>query len=154
MTPGNGAGVLAERLDRLFRTVTKPGGGEFSLREVADAIGEQQGESISHAYIGQLRSGTKDNPNLRHLRALSGFFGVPVEYLTGDLLVGPVDIELDLIGALSDLRRRRAALEATVIPEVQRSVEAVNDLLTRVQGLAAAADQRAGHVHIGPSSGG
>src|ERR1041385_5114634 len=99
---GKGAGewtpsaTLAERLDRLFRTVRKPDGSEYSLREVADAI-TATGESISFAYIGQLRNGVKDNPNIRHLHAIAKFFGVPLDYFTNERLAETVAQELDLL---------------------------------------------------------
>jgi transcriptional regulator with XRE-family HTH domain len=75
--------TLAGRLNLLFRSCTKDDGSEYSLREVADAI-NASGGTISHAQIGFLRAGTKDNPNLKHLRSLAEFFGVPVGYLAGD----------------------------------------------------------------------
>jgi transcriptional regulator with XRE-family HTH domain len=87
-------GSLADRLDLLFRSITKDDGSEYSLREVADAI-NASGGMISHAQIGFLRTGAKDNPNLRHLRSLADFFGVSVGYLAGDP------------GSENELRQRR-----------------------------------------------
>ncbi|HEX5739934.1 MAG TPA: helix-turn-helix transcriptional regulator, partial [Pilimelia sp.] len=97
------ATTLAERLDHLFRTVLRPDGRPHSHREVADAISRTD-EPISHAYIGQLRSGERDNPTLKHLRGLAAFFGVPVEYFTHAQVATEVDSELKLVTSLRDLR--------------------------------------------------
>ncbi|GIG92422.1 helix-turn-helix domain-containing protein [Plantactinospora endophytica] len=127
-------GVLADRLDRLFDRIRKPDGSAYSLREVADAI-TAQGESISHTYIGQLRTGKKRDPNLSHLRALARFFGVPVEYFTSDRLAADVDKELDLAAALQQVRARTVALRKSVIPEAQSAIDALTELLGVIREL-------------------
>lgn len=68
---------LANKLNRLFASVTLRNGFEFSNEHVARAIGERTGVTISQSYIWQLRKGKKDNPTLKHLQALADFFGVP-----------------------------------------------------------------------------
>src|SRR6266536_1727734 len=103
--------TLAARLNKLFASVRKPGGAEYSQREVAEGVTEL-GEPISHSYVGQLRKGEKDNPTLRHLRGLARFFGVPVEYFTNDDVAAQVDLELDKLRALQALRVRTAAMRA------------------------------------------
>ena len=127
-------GSLAERLNRLFDRVRKPNGKEYSLREVADGI-TAGGESISHAYIGQLRNGTKTDPTISHLRALAKFFGVPVEYFTCDALATEVDKELDLAAALQQVRARTVALRESVIPEAESAIGALTELLGVIRGL-------------------
>jgi transcriptional regulator with XRE-family HTH domain len=100
-TAGESLRSLAQRLDHLFRTVRKPDGKEYSLREVADAITEA-GDSISHAYVGQLRSGEKDDPRMSHLRGLASFFGVPVTYFFDEDRAAEVDRDLEVLLALKD----------------------------------------------------
>ena len=114
-------GPLADRLDKLFRSVRRPDGREYSHREVSEAI-TRAGEPISHSYIGQLRAGQKDNPTLRHMRALARFFGVPVEYFTSTELAAEVNRELDLLVALKDLRVHAVALRHAVLPEAEHSL--------------------------------
>ena len=59
---GAAAGAsFAERLDHLFRTVHPQGRGEYSYREVAKAIEDSGGPTISASYLHQLRTGVKDN---------------------------------------------------------------------------------------------
>lgn len=125
---------FAERLNRLFATIYKTDGGEYSLREVAEKI-TQAGTPISHTYIGQLRSGHKDDPKLSHLRALARFFGVPVEYFTSDSVAGTVDAELDLLVALQQVRARQVALRDSVLPEAKATAEALMELLKHVHHL-------------------
>ena len=67
--------TLAKKIDRLFKTV-HPGRGEYTHEQVADAIRQAGGPTISATYVWQLRKGIRDNPTKRHLEALSGFFGV------------------------------------------------------------------------------
>ena len=128
------AGELADRLNRLFDRIRKPDGSVFSLREVADAS-TAAGEPISHAYIGQLRTGRKNDPALSHLRALAKFFGVPVEYFTCAELAAEVDRELDLAAALRQVRARTVALRNSVIPEAESAIGALTELLGVIRRL-------------------
>lgn len=138
-------GSLAQRLDRLFSRVRKPGGREYSHREVAEAI-TLAGEPISYSYIGQLRAGDKDNPTLRHLRALARFFGVPVEYFTSERLAAEVDRELDLAAALQDLHVKTVALRQSVLPEAERSMESLSRIVDVIRRL-----EKGGESDSGPS---
>jgi transcriptional regulator with XRE-family HTH domain len=108
----HGEVTLAGRLDLLFQLFTKDDGNEYSLREVADAI-NASGGTISHAQIGLLRSGAKDNPNLKHLRSLADFFGVPVGYLAGD---PGTENHLERAAATHNLRRIQARLGEEIEP--------------------------------------
>lgn len=131
---------LARRLDNLFRSVRRPDGREYSHREVAEAI-TSSGEPISHSYIGQLRAGDKDNPTIKHLRALARFFGVPVEYFTNDEIAADVDRELRTLTALKELQIKTVALRSTLLPEAERSlaelariVEVIREIETEQDG--------------------
>src|SRR5262245_6956794 len=101
--PAEGAplpSTLAERVDHLFATVRKPDGTRYTLREGARAS-TAAATRISFSTIGQLRSGEHDNPTLATLRGLATFFGVPVQYLTGDEpLAGQVHRQLQAMSAL------------------------------------------------------
>jgi transcriptional regulator with XRE-family HTH domain len=114
-------GALAQRLDNLFRSVRRSDGREYSHREVAEAI-TSSGEPISHSYIGQLRAGDKDNPTIKHLRALARFFGVPVEYFTNEEIAADVDRELRTLTAMKELQIKTVALRSTLLPEAERSL--------------------------------
>lgn len=83
-TPEDGAGPqgnLAQKMTHLLSTVHPKGREPYSLREAAALINEAaRDDVISHSYLGQLRSGKRDNPTMRQLDVLSAFFGVPVSY--------------------------------------------------------------------------
>jgi len=61
-------GLLADRLDHLFRTVHPKDRGPYTPAEVAEGINKTVGDrTISSTYIWQLRTGRRDNPPQRHL---------------------------------------------------------------------------------------
>lgn len=126
--------VLAAKLDRLFRTV-RPGGGEreFSYREVARAIEEGGEVTISASYLHQLRTGLKDNPTVKHLEAIAGFFGVPASYFLDGRVQAEVDAQLRLLVAMRDAGVREVALRAQGLSA--RSLAVVADLIERTREL-------------------
>jgi transcriptional regulator with XRE-family HTH domain len=107
------AATIAARIDRLFRVFTKPDGREYSHREVEREAFARWGERVSHAYIGQLRSGQQGNPTVKPLRLLARFFGVPVSYFLGDDVV---EVETALLAAPLRERPELAALVETARP--------------------------------------
>ena len=94
--------TLAERLDFLFRRVNGSDRGEYSYREVAHAIEEAGGPSVSATYLMYLRKGQRTNPTLQHLEALARFFGVPVTYFLEDATARDVREGIDLVAMLRD----------------------------------------------------
>ena len=96
-------GILAERLDRLFRMVHPKDRGPYTAGEVADAINTAAGDRvISATYLYLLRTGQRDNPTLRHLTALARFFGVPpVYFLPGDS-TQEQELPPEVVAALTD----------------------------------------------------
>ncbi|MFI9380444.1 helix-turn-helix domain-containing protein [Kutzneria sp. NPDC052558] len=126
-------GALADRLDRLFRTVRRAGDSEHSYASVAEAIRDQQGVTISHTYIWQLRTGRRDNPSVQHLTALATFFGVPVTYFLDDELAGRIDEQLTLLAMLRAAGVTEIALRSADLSESSR--EAVADMVTQLWKL-------------------
>jgi transcriptional regulator with XRE-family HTH domain len=78
--PAAPRGSLAERLDHLFRIVRPASDREYTYEEVAAALRDRGGPTISATYVWQLRKGVRDNPTKRHLEALAEFFGVSPSY--------------------------------------------------------------------------
>jgi tetratricopeptide (TPR) repeat protein/transcriptional regulator with XRE-family HTH domain len=136
---------LAAKIDRLFRTTHPPGStGEYTYEQVAAAIAERGGPTISASYLYLLRRGLRDNPTKRHLEALAGFFGVPAGYFldTAD----PAEAErLRLLSALRDPRVHALALTAAALPDAELDV--VTQLVTLagdLKGIRGAAARRRG----------
>ncbi|MET0233297.1 MAG: helix-turn-helix domain-containing protein [Kibdelosporangium sp.] len=124
---------IAEKLDRLFQRVRPAGQGEYSHSAVAEAIREQQGISISHTYIWQLRTGRRDNPTIQHLTALATFFGVPVAYFLDDEETKKIDSELELLAALRDTGVTEIALRAADLSPGSR--ETISNMIMKVWEL-------------------
>jgi transcriptional regulator with XRE-family HTH domain len=133
---GDGGASFSERLDHLFRTVHPMGRGEYSYREVAKAIEDHHGTTISASYLNQLRTGVKDNPTKRHIEALAAFFGVPPSYFFDSRAAARIDQELDLLAALRDSGVRQIAMRAAGLPpEGLESVRQIIELARNVSGL-------------------
>ncbi|MGX6607921.1 helix-turn-helix domain-containing protein [Micromonosporaceae bacterium Da 78-11] len=121
-----GAFSIAAKLDRLFKQA-RP---EPSFMTVAEAIRAQQGVSISHTYIWQLRTGRRDNPTVQHLTALATFFGVPVAYFLDDEQTQRIDTQLDLLRTLRDAGVTELALRAADVSP--RGRETISELIRKV----------------------
>ncbi|MEU0883431.1 helix-turn-helix domain-containing protein [Lentzea sp. NPDC005914] len=126
-------GVLAARVDHLFRTVRANDGGEYTFEEVAEAIKAKGGPTISATYLWQLRKGVRDNPTKRHVEALASFFGVPPAYFFDDAEAARIDAELMLLNALRDVPVRRLALRARGLSD--KSLATIADMVERVREL-------------------
>lgn len=126
--PGASENVLAERLNALLAHSPRPGGGTYTLREVADGINAAEGERlVSVTYLSQLRTGVRSNPGFRRLQAIAAFFGVPVEYFSDSEVARRSDDELQLLGRMRDAGVRGIMLRAEGLSE--EALEAVRTLM-------------------------
>lgn len=134
--PSRGS-LLADRLDRLFRTVHPKDRGPFTPAEVAGEINKAAGERvISSTYVWQLRTGRRDNPTQKHLSALAAFFGVSPMYFFDEAETGRDAVGPDLVAALKDDDVREMALRAAGLSD--RSLRAIRDMIESarvVEGL-------------------
>jgi hypothetical protein len=71
---------FAEKLDRLFTTIRRPDGSQFTMSDVASEISAAGDVRLSASYLSELRSGRKDNPNIWVVNAIAEYFGQPIEY--------------------------------------------------------------------------
>lgn len=125
--------ALADKLDRLFRTVHPGARGEYSFEEVAAALRARGGPTISGTYLWQLRKGLRDNPTKRHLEALADFFGVSPAYFFDDEVGAKIASELELLAAIRDASVRRIALRAAGLSS--QSLDAITELVEHVRQL-------------------
>jgi transcriptional regulator with XRE-family HTH domain len=141
-------GLLADRLDHLFRTVHPQDRGAYTPAEVADAINRAAGEKvISSTYVWQLRTGRRDNPTQKHLSALAAFFGVSPMYFFDDTEAARDTIPPELVTALKDGEVREMALRAAGLSN--RSLQAIRDMIESaraVEGMPTA-DRRGRQGH-------
>lgn len=124
--------TLSERLNHLFVTVHPKDRGPYSNEEVAAAIRERGG-AISGAYIWQLRTGKKDNPTLKHLEALAGFFGVPPAYFFDDATAMKVGADLETLKLLQDVNARKIGLRTIGLSG--RSQQQIGEMVARIREL-------------------
>lgn len=126
---------LSGRLQRLYQTIRNPAtGAPYTLRGTVKAIRARYGPQYapSTSFLSDLVAGRRENPSAKTLWALAQFFGVPMEYFTGQSTAAVIDQLL------------RQTLEHPVVREVAMHVAALPDasqhaVLSLVQELAPAA---------------
>jgi transcriptional regulator with XRE-family HTH domain len=127
--------TLADKLNHLFATVHPPKG-EYTHEQVATAIEQAGGPTISATYVWQLRKGLRDNPTKHHMEALAGFFGVPPAYFFDDETAARVDEQLDLLAAFRDPMLRDLAVKASGLsPRTLRTIIDMVDRARELEGL-------------------
>lgn len=137
--PPPGGRTLAEKLDHLFRTIHPRERSPYSYAEVAKALEERGGPTVSATYIWQLRTGARDNPTKRHLEALADFFGVSPAYFFDDAEAARIDERLLLLATLRDSGARQIAARLPGLSDT--SIEVLADMVTHLRQLEGLADQ-------------
>lgn len=125
--------TLAGRLDRLFRSFRRADGSEYTNEEVARALAERGGSTISATYVWQLRTGRRDNPTKHHLEALADFFGVSPAYFFDDEAAARIERQLELLAAMNDARVSQIALRSHGLSGA--SLEAIRGIVENARRL-------------------
>jgi transcriptional regulator with XRE-family HTH domain len=115
---------LAERINQAFETLHPADRGPYTNTEVAEwcAKNGHGDTSISVNYIAALRSGSRNNPTLRHLRALASFFQIPASYFIEDgEYSDEIFADLQLVAAMRDADVRQIAARAMNLDPSMRS---------------------------------
>jgi transcriptional regulator with XRE-family HTH domain len=127
-------GLLASRLDLLFRTVHPAGRGPYTPAEVATVINASEGaETISATYLWQLKTGRRDNPTYKHLIALARFFDVSPTFFFPDSETQRGEVPAEVKLALRDDSIRQIALRAAGLSE--RSLTVIADMVSNARTL-------------------
>lgn len=135
-------GLIAARLDLLFRGGQPQGRDRHSLREVANAINEKAGEAIvSPSYLSLLRRGLRTDPSYAVIAAIADFFGVPVDYFLKETAAEPEPAgpETDLAKAIRDSRIAAIALRSDGLSE--RSLRAILEMVESARALEQIPDE-------------
>lgn len=129
--------TLAEKVDHLFRTAKPPTGkDEYTHEQVAAALREAGGPTISATYVWQLRKGIRDNPTKAHLEALAAFFGVAPSYFFDEESAERIEAELDLLAAMRDPAVRSIALRVSDLSTGSiRAILGMVEQARRMEGL-------------------
>jgi len=121
-------GLIASRLDHLFRTVHPQDRGPYTPKEVTDAINATAGGPvISATYLWQLRTGRRSNPTHKHLSLLAEYFGVSPMYFFDDAEADRGVLPADVALAVKDDNIREIALRSAGLSE--RSLKAIRDMI-------------------------
>jgi transcriptional regulator with XRE-family HTH domain len=127
-------GLLASRLDLLFRTVHPAERGPYTPAEAAAAINASEGaETISPTYLWQLKTGRRDNPTYKHLIGLARFFGVSPSFFFPDSETDRDQLPAEIKLALQDDSIRQIALRAAGLSE--RSLAVIADMVGNARAL-------------------
>lgn len=134
---------LAERLDRLFRTVPRSdnSGQLHTSSSVAEAL-QAQGVSVTSNHIRAMRNGRRNNPSFRLLAALADLFHVPLDYFVDDTVAADVDKSLDALTGMRDSGVQQVMLRAHgVSKESLEPVLSLLDQIRRIEGLDSSSEQ-------------
>ncbi len=122
---------VTDRIDLLFKTITKPDGKEYSYQDV-----EKMGEgAVTRAAIWKARTGKTENPRPKLLGVISKAFQVSMEYFS-DEQVTAGDIPRYQKQYHNDRMVERIALRSSGLDEDGK--QAILDMITfvrKVQGL-------------------
>jgi transcriptional regulator with XRE-family HTH domain len=130
----NPDGLIARRLEHLFRAVHPADRGPYTPGDVAAAINAEAGEDvISGQYIWLLRTGRRDNPTYKHLIAISRFFGVSPMFFFEESESERGAIPAEVAAVLQDDAVRDLALRAAGLSE--RSLKAISDMVDSARTL-------------------
>ncbi|MFG3253277.1 helix-turn-helix domain-containing protein [Streptomyces sp. NPDC048172] len=124
---------LADKIDRLFETIHPKGRGPYSYKEVEAGIRDQGGPVMSSSYIWQLRTGKRDNPTMRHLEALAGFFGVSPSYFFDEEESERITAELSMLATMRDQQVRSVAMRASGLST--ETLETIKGFIERARDL-------------------
>ncbi len=128
--------TLAERVDWLFRTFTKPDGTEYTYQEVEEGT-QRLGHRITATGVWKIRHGETVNPGYLALRSLARFFSVPVDVFYEDELSEEQLRRYQLAASLQNPNVEQIALRASRLHEdVQQT------LLDMIQHIAVSRDNR------------
>lgn len=130
------SGWLADRVNALFDAIRDPDSGEpYSNEDLARWCARYSGATMSRQFVWQLRRGDRDNPTLRHLRAIAAFFGVELSYFEpgerGERMAEQLRLARTI--AATDGAERMVMRGLSLTPESRRAVARMIEELAREQ---------------------
>lgn len=135
--------TLADKIDRCFQTMHPKDRGPWTYLEVAAGV-KALGVTVSASYLWQLRRAKKDNPTVKQIEALAGFFHVPMSYFFGtDVEVETVDAQMSVVRAMRSPQIRDLTLRASSLtPAGLRAIANIVEDIRAVQGMSTRDDRR------------
>lgn len=134
--PENANKTFAQRLDLLFQATHPAGRSEVSYQEVAEALANAGGPTVSSTYLYMLRTGRRENPSASLIQALARYFRVPAGYFLDDEVAAEYAEQLRLLQAVRDSGTAGVALRAQGLSaESRAALTALLDRLRAADGL-------------------
>lgn len=112
--------TFAQKLDKLFKTITKQNGEEYSPEEVQVATNK----AITSSYIYRLRTGKSANPTIDKVKALADFFGIDPTYFFDEEDSEP---RRDPSRLLSNLALRAQQIDLQAMEEMLSMIKAIRE---------------------------
>jgi transcriptional regulator with XRE-family HTH domain len=112
--------TFAEKLDRLFKTVTKSSGEEYSPEEIHVA----SNKAITSSYIYRLRAGKSTNPTIEKVKVLADFFGVDPAYFFAEQATEP---EVDPDRLISSIALRARMMDMKTVEDMLLLIKSVRE---------------------------
>jgi transcriptional regulator with XRE-family HTH domain len=125
MAEQEGPKTFAEKLNYLFEVVRSPSGQEYSNNAVAAAVG------VSGTYIGQLKSGSSNNPTKRTIERIADFFGVTPAWFFEDEVTASIHQRVEILLRLKKDNATNVA--ARLIGFSPAGLEAADSFLEQLQ---------------------
>jgi transcriptional regulator with XRE-family HTH domain len=108
---------VAEKVDSLFKSFPKEGGGEYSYRDVEEGTGG----AVTATTVWKLRTGRIQRPSYQVIEALCRFFGVPIAYFSSEEPLSEEFLEdLRLATKLREMGVADIALQASDLDETAK----------------------------------
>ena len=111
---------FAAKLNRLFSTITKPNGAEYSAEEIQVATGK----AITSSYIYRLRVGKSTNPTIDKVKVLADFFGIDPGYFLTDEETEPVPDPQRLITSMA---LRSSSIDLKTIEQMLLMIQSLRE---------------------------
>jgi transcriptional regulator with XRE-family HTH domain len=110
--------IFAEKLEKLFEEVRKPGGSKHTQTEVIAATNGV----LTRVYLWKLRTGRAVNPGFHIIKALADFFGVDTDYFSKEQTVAGEE-------NIKPVGRYVAEIQARAVKLDEKARKAVLDLM-------------------------
>lgn len=123
---------LAARLNHLFGRI--PGPDRRLYTNVAAALElARSGTPVTAVYLGELRSGKKDNPSFKLLAGIARMFGTKLDYFTDPSYAAEVDRQINQLILARDHRIEAMMARATDLSD--QGIETIDSLIGHIRKL-------------------
>lgn len=128
----NEDGSLSDRLNRLFERIPSPTRQLYTNAAAAAELTEA-GTPITAMYMGELRSGKKDNPSFKVLAGIARMFGVKLDYFTDDSYAAEIDRQINQLILARDNRIEGMMTRVTDLSD--EGIENLDGIIRQIRKL-------------------